>query len=800
MAKDKSSVLSTPLAYITYLVVILGVGAHIVPLVSPQIMASGFAGIIFFLKIFGVIGLISLLIMFLELLNYFGLERHNIMGLTLGLSIAFVFMYVDREMTILKPIEEFSIDARFRLTGPSVTFVKRENVTLQSSNPDAHPAIQIIGIDQDTINKLQIFPFSWHHYANMLSALEGSTASSVMFDIFLLDELKNNYGLLALSEDMRDDMYTSLRTNKSITLSNSQIRKASALLSNQIKTNGNVVLDYPFQTSGLNEETLSRKVLEEREKFLERYEIINVEESEYNSKREWVDHPEPPIASIGESSMGLGYANIRKGETGVNRTVPLIIKYKNRFYPSIDLIMAARHYGINIKKDVSVKLGEYIKISNIPEKTRSYFIGGKSESMDVMAKPNSKREIKIPVDEEGFMAINFIGGPLSFSSTSFWMISESEKGYYSGDSDAFADKILLLSVYYATGVAHDVHASPFGDLMGIEHHAAGLNTILNQDFLKFAPLWLNYLILIIIGLIFGFIVPRYNIKWVLVGTVVLALVFTVEALYVFSQFNFVHFFFTPYIEMVIVLIAITGYKVLTEEENVKYIRSTFSKFVSKDVVNEMLANPDSLKLGGANKELTIFFSDIRGFTSISEALSPEDLVLLLNDYLSVMTETVIAYKGTVDKYMGDAIMAFWGAPLEIKEHAYYACISSLRQLQQLNELQIKWKEQGWPSIEIGIGLNTGMAVAGNMGSSHRMDYTVMGDTINLGSRLEGTNKVYATRIIISEHTYAKVKDKIVSRELDSIRVKGKNEPVTIYELIDIKDHGDYEKYIKLVTN
>ncbi|MCS7084445.1 MAG: adenylate/guanylate cyclase domain-containing protein, partial [Aquificaceae bacterium] len=232
----------------------------------------------------------------------------------------------------------------------------------------------------------------------------------------------------------------------------------------------------------------------------------------------------------------------------------------------------------------------------------------------------------------------------------------------------------------------------------------------------------------------------------------------------------------------------------TEEENVKYIRSTFSKFVAKDVVNELLANPDALKLGGEKKEVTVFFSDVRGFTTISETLSPENLVQLLNEYLSIMTDLIISYRGTIDKYMGDAIMAFWGAPIPNEEHAYYACIASLAQLEELKKLQQRWVEQGYPVIDIGIGLNSGYAVVGNMGSSHRMDYTVMGDTINLGSRLEGTNKQYGTRIIISEFTYAKVKDRVYVRELDIIRVKGKNEPVKIYELLDLVHPEDMIKY------
>ncbi|HNI97206.1 MAG TPA: adenylate/guanylate cyclase domain-containing protein, partial [Leptospiraceae bacterium] len=201
-------------------------------------------------------------------------------------------------------------------------------------------------------------------------------------------------------------------------------------------------------------------------------------------------------------------------------------------------------------------------------------------------------------------------------------------------------------------------------------------------------------------------------------------------------------------------------------------------------------------LGGSRKEITVFFSDVRGFTTLSEALSPEDLVKLLNEYLSVMTNVIIDFKGTIDKYMGDAIMAFWGAPINMEDHPYYACVSAIVQLNKLKELQADWKSRNLPSIDIGIGLNTGPAVVGNMGSSHRMDYTCMGDTVNLGSRLEGSNKMYATRIIISEYTYERVKERVYARELDLVKVKGKNQPVRIYELIGLVDDNDAEKLVR----
>jgi adenylate cyclase len=205
------------------------------------------------------------------------------------------------------------------------------------------------------------------------------------------------------------------------------------------------------------------------------------------------------------------------------------------------------------------------------------------------------------------------------------------------------------------------------------------------------------------------------------------------------------------------------------------------------VVNEMLKHPEKLKLGGDRKDLSVLFSDIRGFTTIAEGLTPEDLVHLLNEYLTVMTDIVFKYDGTLDKYMGDAIMAIYGAPLDLPDHPIKACQSALEMMEELKRLNQKWTGEGKQPMDIGIGINTSPMMVGNMGSEQRFDFTVMGDSVNLGSRLEGANKSYKTNIIISEFTFDRVKDEFACMELDSVRVKGKTEPVKIYNLVGDKD-------------
>ncbi len=778
-----------------YIIIGLGLASYGVTNFSGLKLPVLLGDILMLAKIVAVFAAIAFLYVLIDFFNYFGFDRNRMMGVALGVTVAAIFILISQQLTLLNPVEEFSLDARFRLSSLQVKATDiTKGVLYTEPNTDAHPAIQIVGVDLPTVDYYQGWPLPWSVYAQYLKAMEGSSVNSIMFDIFMVDEKKNNYGLLSLIDSLR---YTILdvvekEIEESVLVSYDLMMQSNKYLHNVISQNDNVVLDYSFESGLADASSIDSPNKQARLEVLEEYEIVNIVPSKYDNDLEWVQYPDPPIARIGRASKGLGFANIRKEETGINRTIPLVIKWRNRLFPSIDLIMAARYFGVDLQKDVEVKLGEYIKIKNIPEKQIT--IGIEETPHDVMTKPNKEREIVIPIDKEGFMVINFIGGPWSFPSYSLVDLAEAPPASFGPDNDAFKNMILMTAMYYATGAATDIHASPFGDMAGIEHHANALNTILKQDFLVYAPEWVNVFIFLVIGLAMGFIVPRYNIKMVLLGTAGFFFAFTAEVFLAFNTFNYIHNYFSVYMEMVIVLIAVTGYKVLSEEENVKYIRSTFSKFVAKDVVNELLENPENMKLGGENKELTVFFSDIRGFTTISESLAPDELVQVLNEYLSAMTDIVLGYRGTIDKYMGDAIMAFWGAPLPMKEHAYYSCLAALAQLKKLEEMQVVWKEQGKPIIQIGIGLNTGIAVAGNMGSSHRMDYTVMGDTINLGSRLEGTNKVYSTRIIISESTYAHTKDKVIVRELDKIRVKGKHEPVTIYELLDVIDHDDFAKY------
>ncbi len=221
-----------------------------------------------------------------------------------------------------------------------------------------------------------------------------------------------------------------------------------------------------------------------------------------------------------------------------------------------------------------------------------------------------------------------------------------------------------------------------------------------------------------------------------------------------------------------------------------FIRDTFKNYVAGSVVDDLLEHPEKLELGGERKELTVFFSDLAGFTTMSEALSATELINLINEYFGEMTTAIVEHHGTIDKYEGDCIMAFWGAPVDQEDHALNACKTALDNLARLREMWVEWEARGLTRIDMRIGINTGHMVVGNAGSPQLKNYTVMGDAVNLGSRLEGVNKLYGTRILISEATRKACGDAIVAREIDLIAVKGKSQAVRVFELIALA--GDAE--------
>ena len=495
----------------------------------------------------------------------------------------------------------------------------------------------------------------------------------------------------------------------------------------------------------------------------------------------------------------------------------VVKKYRDRFIPSLTLSLAVEYFNKKLS-DVEIFLGEHVAIPNPQQfdlekkewvpyqrkispavfKTEKNSDGKEEQVLVSEAVYEEVDKIKIPVDERGSMLINFMGPRSSSDPRGYQTFPIRPYSGYTRDpgpdprswprTKAVGNKILMVGIF-ATGLAEDEKTTPFGLMYGVEINANALNTVLMNRFLTTLPWWQNALILLCAIMLISFMTSRLSTIWSLVGTLVLVLALFFVIIYVFDFASTIITFSAPALGVLLTFLAIVAYRVMTEEKDKKRIKNMFGKYVSPTVVDQMLDSPP--ELGGVDKELTVFFSDIRGFTTLSENMSPQALVNHLNLYLTSMTDIVMDYEGTLDKYVGDEIMCFWGAPLPQDDHALLACHCALDQMAALRKLN-----EGWPQekrINIGIGINSGIMTVGNMGSAGRMNYTLMGDHVNLGARLEGTNKEYTTNVIISENTYGLVKEHVLVRELDNIRVKGKNKPVLIYELIEVTDGRDMSK-------
>jgi adenylate cyclase len=343
-----------------------------------------------------------------------------------------------------------------------------------------------------------------------------------------------------------------------------------------------------------------------------------------------------------------------------------------------------------------------------------------------------------------------------------------------------------LQDYYLSPVSAGVR------MAGVEVHANNIQTLITGKFLRDQSnlsLWLTLFGLLLLNL---FVFNKLRVRFAVPLFVFELASVLVAGIVAYEFLIFVNVVY-PILTVLLSFIGVFLLRFILEQKERKFIEGAFGHYVNQEVVDQILKDPSTLELGGAKREITTFFSDIAGFTSISEKMEPAQLVDFLNGYLGEMTTIILNQKGTLDKYEGDAIMAYWGAPLPSDDHAKRACMAALENQKKLAEMRIEWEKQGLPPIHVRIGLNTGEAIAGNMGSENRFDYTVMGDNVNLASRLESINKQYDSELMVSEYTYEPVKDDFVFRELDQIRVKGKEKPVRIYELVALVGEVPAEK-------
>lgn len=468
---------------------------------------------------------------------------------------------------------------------------------------------------------------------------------------------------------------------------------------------------------------------------------------------------------IGETSPHFGFFNNDPDGDSVVRWVNLVKEANGSLLPSMSLKMASA-----ITQREIVTIFDRIGV----------------EEIMLMNPEDDKDVIKIPVDPlgNGRALLNHLGPSMTLKHVSLadaWDNSFSEK-------DRKVIKGMSLMMGPTAMAINDMRANPFDvTFNGVEQHATMIDNIVSKRFFK-RPADIFYLeirIVLWIGIILSLMLAFSSAFVSFFGAAMIAIAYYyIDRHFWFSKGIWVYMGM-PYIQIAGLFMVVTIYKYFTEEREKKKVKGAFQHYLSPDVMNQVLDNPDKLKLGGERRECTVFFSDVRGFTTISESLTPEKLVELMNDYLSPMTELILRSGGVLDKYIGDAIMAFWGAPLDRPDQADVAAQTVLRMMEKLQEIRRDFPKKSFPPIDIGCGVNTGMMSVGNMGSSERFAYTVMGDSVNLGARLESITKEYGVRSILSEFTVAKLQQRqaYFLREMDDIKVKGKKEPVKIFELI-----------------
>ncbi|MFA4915567.1 MAG: adenylate/guanylate cyclase domain-containing protein [Syntrophales bacterium] len=660
----------------------------------------------------------------------------------------------------------------FFLDVPFLRFMELKALDLRMlSRGEISPGDEVViaVIDEKSVSELGRWPWPRTTMAMLVDTLKEYGAKVVGFDVVFAepDENSSLKTIISLSNrakniGIRDERLDKLLTEEKLTAD------TDVSLAEAIERAGNVTLGYFFHISKKDVAHLSKEKIEA--------DIENISSSRYHMIQSKVKSDESalfhayavvanlkPFSEVAENS---GYFNAFPDTDGVIRWVPLVIKFQDNYYSSLALSLLLQYLDWPM---LTLNLAEY---------------GVEGIEIDTL---------KIPIDESGRMLINYLGPVKTFP---HYSVSDIINGRLSPDH--FRGKIVIVGAT-AIGI-YDLRVTPFSTVYpGVEVHATVIDNILQQNFLQ-QSFWtkvLDFCAIVFFGLIIGIVIPRLKAVSGIIISIFIIAVFVITNTYIFSHYNIWLNLIYPLLTMLAVYMAITIYRYITEEKEKKKIRGAFQYYLTSSVINEMLKDPSKLKLGGDKKNLTALFSDIRGFTTVSEKLTPEELVHLLNEYLTAMTDLVFKYDGLLDKYMGDAIMAVFGAPLDQPDHPMRACKTALDMMEALKKLQKKWADEGRPVLDIGIGINSGDMVVGNMGSEMRFDYTVMGDSVNLASRLEGINKEYGTNIVISEYTYAAVKDAMFCRELDSVRVKGKKLPVKIYELLGEKKNGQEDEFVRL---
>src|SRR5580692_1983493 len=702
-------------------------------------------------------------------------------GITVATLLVYIFTFVgDRNTPLfdfLKRFEYSTLDTRFRYRPARYT------------PPD--PRIAVVAIDQRSQEVLGKWPFSRKYFGEMLDALREDGAKVVSFDITFDKPDQSSAPIRALWAKLQQDQQTGSPMDPKL---EAQVRElahefdADAQFAAALRRFGPVVLGNFYlpsqEAQGIDGAALDKYAEMVQWYSLNRNAIVpatgkadfhsllqsyQFEDTLYSATIANIPELAPPD---NDEKTSIGFFNISSDADGVLRRGLLVLPFGRSKNPD-----------------------NYDLYGSLEVQTLRLYLGLKSDQLTVnygpagIASLQFADKLTVKPDYLGRVIINYRGPGGTFP---YYSLADVVRHKFPPGS--FKDKIVLVGAS-ATGIG-DLRTPPYGGINypGLEVHANVIDNMLNNGFLtrgvhqELFDLILIFLFGMPLGIVLALVSPRW--MWFCLA---LLIPFAAAVYMAFLRGWWLNFTL-PARALTANVMLVSLYRALVEEKEKRKVRTAFGQYLSPEVIRRLLLNP---KLVEPRKtEITVMFSDIRGFTTISEKLDAQELALFLNSYLSDMTKIVFSTQGTLDKYIGDAVMAFWGAPYEEPGHAIQACHASLAMMRRVQELQQKWQAEGKPKLDIGIGLNSGVASVGNMGSILRYGYTALGDAVNLSSRLEGLNKDYGTHILVNESTYTAAKDAgFVFRELDLIRVKGKLQPVMIYELCgvlsDLQQNGEF---------
>ena len=681
---------------------------------------------------------------------------------------------------------------------PVADFVKRMELSTLDTRYEfrgrtrTDPRIIIVDVDQESQEQLGRWPFPRIHFAHLLDALREDGARVVAFDITFSKPDETVLPLQELSGDLAAQQKKGRAVSSAVlsTIENKEKQyNYDQQVAEAIQRFGNVVLGSYFLYTKADLAGVSSQSLDEYANQIAYFPFPQVrplpsaggEQGRVHAIQLYEDLNFVPRGAEANAAIfteavaakkGVGFFNVFLDADSVVRHVPLAIPYGRDpdranwdFYASLEVQTVRLYLGLS---DEQVAL--------------TY--GG---SGIVGVEFGKQRFVR--TDDISRLLVNYRGPVRTYPYVSF--ANAALKKFPPG---TFKDKIVLVGAS-ATGIG-DLRATPFGgiDFPGTEIHANVIDNILNQQFIAQGGMQAltDVGFILLFGIPLGIWLAMVQPRWMILG---LAFLFPFAGIvyWAFLQGWWLNFIVPAVFVLIPNVSLVALYRVLIEEQEKRKVRGAFQQYVSPEVIRRLLSDPERVK--PRKTEVTVLFSDIRGFTTISETLDAQTLADLLNGYLTEMTRIIFRHQGTLDKYIGDAVMAIWGAPFDEPNHAERCCLSAVSMLARLSELQVQWRAQDSPVLEIGIGINTGIASVGNMGSSLRHGYTALGDAVNLAARLEGLNKEYGTQILISEFTRRELRDdQFIFREIDFIRVKGKLQPVTIYEILGprAKENGGEE--------